>query len=136
MSETLNVHQAALLLHVHSSTVSALARAGIIPATKVGRAWVFVKSLLLEYLVRQSLARVSVADALDYSECRSTEEKIPRHGGSSSRPSPARVESLYRSALELPTDGGPKRLKPSSKPSDGNKPSSVSSLDTLGKRPS
>lgn len=120
---TLDVHEAAKLLRVHPQTLMMRARAGAIPGAKVGRAWVFVESLLLEHLMAQSLSRVSVADALEFSECRSTDEKIRLHGGSNSRQSLARVEGLYRSALGLPTNVGHRSSTTGSKPNGGNRPS-------------
>ena len=100
-ARTLDAREAAQLLHVHPQTVMSLARAGVIPGCRVGKAWVFVESLLFEYLVAQSLSRVSVAGTQEKTECRSTEEKIPRIGGSNFRQSVANL-ARYRSALGLP----------------------------------
>ena len=105
-ARTLGVTEAAQLLHVHPQTLMARVRAGVIPGCKVGKAWVFVESLLIEYLVAQSLLRVSVADAPEKSECRSTEEKTHPIGGSNCRQSVANLDR-YRSALGLPKNGKP-----------------------------
>ncbi|WP_395454356.1 helix-turn-helix domain-containing protein [Acidovorax delafieldii] len=104
---TLNVDEAASLLHIHPQTLMTRARSGVIPGCKVGRAWVFVESLLIEYLVTQSTLRVSVAGAQEETECRSTEEKTRPFGGSNSRQSGANL-ALYRSVLGLPKNGRPK----------------------------
>jgi integrase len=79
-TRTFAVAEAARLLHIHPQTLMARARAGAIPGCKVGKAWVFVESLLIEYLVAQSRSRVSVAGTQENPECRSTEEKTPRIG--------------------------------------------------------
>lgn len=60
---TLSLDQAASLLHVHPKTLQRMAHSGAIPACKIGRAWVFVERLLIDHLVTQSLARVSVVDS-------------------------------------------------------------------------
>ena len=73
---TLTADQAALLLHIHPQTLKTRARTGVIPGCKIGKTWVFVEHLLSQYLVAQSLSRVSVADTQEKSECRSTEGKI------------------------------------------------------------
>ena len=101
-TRTLDAREAAQRLHVHPQTVMSLARAGVIPGCRIGKAWVFVESLLIEYLVAQSLSRVSVADAQEKSECRSTEEKTHRIGGSNFRQSVVN-QARYRSVLGLPT---------------------------------
>ena len=81
-SRTLNASEAAQLLRIHPQTLMTRARTGVIPGCKVGRAWVFVESLLIEYLVTQSTLRVSVAGTQEETECRSTEEKTRPFGGS------------------------------------------------------
>ena len=106
-SRTLNASEAAQLLRIHPQTLMTRARTGVIPGCKVGRAWVFVESLLIEYLVTQSTLRVSVAGTQEETECRSTEEKTRPFGGSNSRPSGANL-ARYRSALGLPKNGRPK----------------------------
>ena len=98
---TLDAREAAQLLHVHPQTLMARARAGVIPGCRIGKAWVFVESLLMEYLVAQSLLRVSVAGTQEKTECRSTAEKTRLIGGSNFRQSMANL-ALYRSVLGLP----------------------------------
>lgn len=39
--ETLDLKGAAAVLHCHPETLKAWARSNVIPATKVGRAWIF-----------------------------------------------------------------------------------------------
>src|SRR5665647_2832546 len=84
-TSVLSATEAAQLLHIHPQTLMTRARAGAIPGCRVGRAWVFVESLLIEYLVAQSLLRVSVAGTQEKTECRSTEEKTRLIGGSNFR---------------------------------------------------
>jgi excisionase family DNA binding protein len=50
VAEVLTADEAALLLRVSTKTVLALARGGVLPGEKVGRAWRFVRSDLLHYL--------------------------------------------------------------------------------------
>lgn len=117
---TLNLAQAALLLHVHPKTLMKLARSGAVPSCKVGRAWVFVERLLIDWLEAQSLSRVSVVDLQERTECRSTDATTHRAGGSSyrrSRGSPG----LYNDLLGLPTDAKPKRSMTDSRMSVGSK---------------
>ncbi|MDW3094549.1 MAG: helix-turn-helix domain-containing protein [Gammaproteobacteria bacterium] len=61
--ETINVKQAADLLHVHEETARDLARQGQIPAAKFGRSWVFIKQDLLDairsrYTIQDDRCRV------------------------------------------------------------------------------
>ena len=100
-TRTLGAVEAASLLRIHPQTLMARARAGIIPGCRVGKAWVFLETLLVEYLVAQSQMRVSVADAQEKSECRSIDEKTRPIGGQNFRPSVANLDR-YRSALGLP----------------------------------
>ena len=78
---TLDLTEAARLLKVHPKTLQKLALAGEVPSCKVGRAWVFVEHLLIEHLVSKSLARVSVVDLQENTECRSTDARTHRFGG-------------------------------------------------------
>ena len=48
--EVLTADEAAALLRVSTKTVLALARAGSLPGEKVGRAWRFVRSDVLDYV--------------------------------------------------------------------------------------
>jgi excisionase family DNA binding protein len=57
-SLTLDVAQAAELCKCSQKLLSALARAGAVPATKVGRRWVFPARLLQEWIDDRSLANV------------------------------------------------------------------------------
>lgn len=130
---TITADEAALLLHIHPQTLKTRARTGLIPGCKVGKVWVFVESLLIEYLVAQSLARVSVADTPEKFECRSTEGKIRLTGGLNYRLSEGN-EVRYRQALGLPTSVKPNRSTTSSRFRGGSKTSSVPSLAELGKK--
>jgi excisionase family DNA binding protein len=48
--EILTADEAAHLLRVSTKTILALAREGVLPGEKVGRAWRFVRADLLDYL--------------------------------------------------------------------------------------
>ncbi len=47
---TLDLSQAAELLHLHPDTVQQRAKAGEIPAAKPGKCWVFVEADLIDWL--------------------------------------------------------------------------------------
>jgi excisionase family DNA binding protein len=117
---TLDLNEAAQLLKVHPKTLEKLARAGSVPSCKVGRAWVFVESLLIDHLVTRSLSRASVVDLQENSECRSTDARTHRVGGSNFRPSGVN-RSLYSRALGLPTDERRKRSTTDSRTTAGSK---------------
>ncbi|WP_310738439.1 helix-turn-helix domain-containing protein [Ideonella alba] len=117
---TLTLSEAADLLKVHPKTAEKLARHGHLPACKVGRSWVFVDQLLFDLLVTQSLARVSVVDLQENTECRSTDAKTPPTGGSNYRPSGAN-RSLYSKALGLPTNAKRSRSTTGSLPPGGSR---------------
>jgi len=117
---TLDLAQAAQQLKVHPKTLQKMARCGQVPSVKVGRAWVFVERLLLDWLVANSLSRVSVVDLQESSECRSTDARTHRTGGSNFRPSGVN-RSLYSRALGLPTDERRKRSTTDSRTTAGNR---------------
>lgn len=48
--ETLNAIQAAEMLFADTETVLELARKGILPGTKIGKCWVFLREDVLSYL--------------------------------------------------------------------------------------
>jgi hypothetical protein len=124
MTRTLDLAEAAQLLKVHPKTLQKLARLGQVPGCKVGRAWVFVEHLLIERLVTESLSRVSVVDLQENTECRSTDARTHRTGGSSFRGS-AVSRDLYSRALGLPIDARRRRSTTDSPTSDGNKTGSA-----------
>lgn len=117
---TLDLVAAAELLKVHPKTLQKLARQGLVPACKMGRAWVFIEHLLEQHLVSKSLARAPVVDLQENTECRSTDATTHRTGGSSCRPSAAN-RSLYSKALGLPTSGRRSRSTTESPPTGGNR---------------
>jgi excisionase family DNA binding protein len=54
VGETWNVEQAAKFLHVHRDTLYTLASRGEVPATKIGRRWVFSSRRLAEYFTAKT----------------------------------------------------------------------------------
>jgi hypothetical protein len=48
--KTLNLEQAATLLHMHRVTLLLKAKTGIIPAAKPAKCWVFIEQDLIDYL--------------------------------------------------------------------------------------
>jgi hypothetical protein len=121
---TLHLDAAAEFLKVHPKTLQRLAQAGSVPACKIGRAWIFVEHLLVEHLVSKSTLRVSVVDLQEKSECRSTDARTHRFGGSNCRPSGVN-RSLYSKALGLSIDERRKRSTTDSPTRDGSKPGSA-----------
>ena len=121
---TLDLNEAASLLKVHPKTLQRMARACVVPACKVGRAWVFVESLLTEHLVKLSTARLVPVESLEHIECPSTNAKIRPSGGSSSRPFVA-SRDLYSKALGLPTSDRRSRSTTGSPLRVGNKTASA-----------
>ncbi len=59
-SRTLNASEAAQLLRIHPQTLMTRARTGVIPGCKVGRAWVFVESLLIDSSVRLKVEQIQL----------------------------------------------------------------------------
>lgn len=61
---TMNVIEAAEALKVHPKTVEDLIRNGILPAAKIGRAWVMMTEHVMKYLedqiIKQTAARRGV----------------------------------------------------------------------------
>lgn len=50
LPDTLDIHQAAAMLHADEETVLTLARSGELPGTKIGRPWVFLRTDVLDFL--------------------------------------------------------------------------------------
>ena len=98
-TETLSLVEAAALLRIHPVTLQARARAGVIPAAKIGRAWVFIREDLLGYIRLKYGWRASQGDRKEVSECHSTDAKIHGIGGSVS----TTADAEYSRALGLAT---------------------------------
>lgn len=60
-AEVLTADEAARLLRVSTKTVLSLAREGVLPGEKVGRAWRFVRSDLLAHLRGGAAHRVGTS---------------------------------------------------------------------------
>ena len=94
--KTLNLEEAAELLHVHPITLQQKAKTGIIPGTKIGRRWVFIDVDLLQYIRSQYQPRALQGEQ-EKSECHFINAKTVPTGGSKS----LLVEGEYRKALGL-----------------------------------
>jgi excisionase family DNA binding protein len=98
---TLGLVEAAAFLRTHPETLRQLARAGRIPGSKVGRAWVFIEEDLVEYVrslysqPRQAL-RVTLGKEVDLCHFANAGQS----GGSTSSPQP---ENEYADLLGLTT---------------------------------
>lgn len=64
LTPTLGLKEAAKLLHCHPDSARKMAAAGKIPATKVGRTWVFHTESLLEWLEARCKASCVRADPM------------------------------------------------------------------------
>ncbi|WP_084190973.1 helix-turn-helix domain-containing protein [Methylomarinum vadi] len=100
--KTLNLQQAAELLHIHPVTLQSKAKAGDIPGAKIGKCWVFVDVDLIKF-IRSQYDRRTLQGEQEISLCHSLNVKTRPSGGSRS-PS---TDELYRKALAPPTK--PKR---------------------------
>ncbi len=79
--DTLDIHQAAAMLHADEETVLALARSGELPGTKIGRPWVFLRTDVLDYLraqVRSDTAQRRQASAVPTAATAVAAVVIPR----------------------------------------------------------
>lgn len=98
MDETLDLDQAAALLHMHKETVRQRAKAGELPGAKLGRRWVFLLEDLKNYLRAQYPAKrqaVQVPNLEEYTwHC--TDAATP-----TGLPSRTQVGSAYAEALGL-----------------------------------
>ena len=99
MNDTLTLQKAAEFLNIHPVTLADKARAGEIPGAKVGRAWVFIKIDLEEYIRSKYPRRALQGDSVEVSGCHSSNARIHRIGGSKS----PITDDAYSEALALPT---------------------------------
>jgi excisionase family DNA binding protein len=96
-TKMLSAKKAAEFLGICPMTLKKKARAGEIPAGKIGRDWKFIEVDLVNYI----RAQYKVAnEGPEEPECHSTNAKIHRIGGSRS----SKTESQYLEALGLPTE--------------------------------
>jgi excisionase family DNA binding protein len=104
---TLTLQQAAELLQLHPVTLRDKARAGVVPAAKVGKRWLFVEVDLWDWLRSQYRSRALQGDLRnEVSQCHSTNVKIHPCGGSSS----ASMDDAYKRALGLKTAKPPRNI--------------------------
>jgi hypothetical protein len=100
--KTLNLNDAAELLHVHPVTLSRMAQRGEVPAAKPGKCWVFIDIDLVDWLRAQYQSQASMSDSRERKTlCHSSNAKIRPRGGSNLLP---RTDDEYSKALGLPTD--------------------------------
>ncbi|TAN51298.1 MAG: DNA-binding protein [Methylococcaceae bacterium] len=118
----LTVEQAAEYLHLHPVTVCDKARAGDLPAAKVGKRWLFLQVDLDEWLRSQyqprALQGVTTGRAM---QCHSSNAKTACFIGSNS-PS---TEDEYRKALGLTTGKPPRNTTTGARRSCGSKAASA-----------
>jgi len=68
-AETLDVTEAAALLHAEPETIMQLARKGALPGTRIGKSWVFLREDVIAFLKEQVM--------------KDTEERRRRHADAS-----------------------------------------------------
>ena len=96
--KTLSLKEAADLLHMSPSSLREKAKQGIVPASKPGKCWVFIRKDLLNFLrLQQQEVKVAARRGLDAIRCHSIEEE--KRGGYGS---PRHRGSEYASRLGLP----------------------------------
>lgn len=103
--KTLTLEQAAEILRMHKVTVRNKARAGELPAAKIGKRWLFVEVDLINWLRLQYSPLALQGDkTTEIKLCHSTNEKTVPNGGSRL----VSMDDEYRKALGLRTDKLPK----------------------------
>ncbi|WP_398308338.1 helix-turn-helix domain-containing protein [Zoogloea sp.] len=76
--DTLNVDEAADFLKVHTNTVLRLINDGTIPAAKIGRAYVMLKTDLMAYLEDQVIQQTAVRRGIPLSYITRRKRTPPR----------------------------------------------------------
>ena len=98
--QTLTLEQAAKILRMHNVTVRNKARAGELPAAKVGKRWLFIEVDLMNWLRLQYSPLALQGDkTTEIKLCHSTNVKTVSNGGSR-LPS---MDDEYKKALGLTT---------------------------------
>ncbi|MCU7837627.1 MAG: helix-turn-helix domain-containing protein [gamma proteobacterium symbiont of Taylorina sp.] len=109
---TLTLIQASEFLQCNPETVRRLAKSNKIPASKIGRKWVFIKQDLAQFLRKQYSNPESVVQVVDKmgdeSLCQYTNETLS--GGLNSW---HQMEKEYNALLGLETDNKPLNTKQS-----------------------
>ena len=75
---TLTVMAAADILNVHSSTVEKLIGSGVLPAAKVGRAWVIMTKDVLNYAEKLVIEQTTMRRGLELGTNKSPERRRQR----------------------------------------------------------
>ena len=117
------LEQAAEFLHLHPVTVRDKARAGDLPAAKIGKRWLFLQVDLEEWLRSQYQPRALQGEVTQgrVTKCHSTSAKTHRCGGSSS----VSTEDEYRKALGLSTERPLRSTTTGARRNCGNSPASA-----------
>ncbi len=75
--DTLNTTEAADLLKVHPNTVERLINDGVLPAAKVGRAWVMMRVHVLQYLESLIIQQTAERRGLPAPKAKTTARRKP-----------------------------------------------------------
>ena len=109
--KTLDLQQAATFLHMNPETLRERAKAGLVPAAKPGKCWVFVEDDLVAYLrslYADSRQAVQVSDQQETLTWHCTDVTRVKSGGPVSLPP---MDSEYAKLLELTTASPPRNTK-------------------------
>ena len=82
--KTLDLQQAAALLHIHPVTLQSKAKSGVIPGAKVGKCWVFVEVDLVDY-IRSNYGRRTLQGEQENNLCHSLTQRLVRLVGQGHR---------------------------------------------------
>ncbi|MDR2173625.1 MAG: helix-turn-helix domain-containing protein [Burkholderiales bacterium] len=128
----LTTKQVAVLLSIHITTVTQLAKAGKLPAFKVGRRWKFAEIDLLAFARSQYRGAMAVGGERSKDVCHFTDGKIASFGGSVSRRQTAKK---YADLLAPKTGSKRKNGTTGQKQNYGESTNSATSLRLIGKTP-
>ena len=106
--KTLNLHEAAVLLHMHAESLRQKTRQGLIPGAKIGKRWVFLEEDLIDYLRSQYPSQRQAARVTD-TEVKSDLSLVGRKTISRRCDSELATDAEYAKLLGLPTS--PKRRR-------------------------
>lgn len=124
MTDTMTIDAAAELLHVHVHTLEAWARAGLVPAHRIGRRYLFLRAELLAWIADQPASR-------NCAPCPSTVAAEP--GGSSY--TPAAAARRLEKALGLTTAARRRNSMTAELPNSGEPESSASVRELHSRKP-
>jgi excisionase family DNA binding protein len=113
--DTYDLDQAAAIAHMHPETLRRMAKEGKVPATKIGRPWIFPKHLF---------------DSWIENKCLSTDEKAQPSGGARFQSLATRLANQRKQQAEKM----PKNSSTESETDSGDSTNSATRLQSVGAR--